>query len=402
MYATTVIEQAVARYEQAAGHKLIRIAPARCEEWIAHLDARLLKHNGDQAELNKNLTKEEKLFIRNERVMSMLDFSYWSERYATIQKDGGGVCKFIPWESQKIILRLMAKVEQEMYERVSRREPVDGLLIVGHKARQLGETCLGRTVTVHRMTTQQHRRAMAASVDEDKIQELYDRDKLLVDNLPWWLKPEIGYDEKRSHLYFEKLDSRVIYQVSSQKSGLGVGRQFDLAHLTELSTWVNAPSVELDFFPTLPQSITTFALLESTAYGRGGWWHDFTERVRKGASARWFYSFIPYYAEPLKYRRLPPDGWVPSEVALKHAEKVHETSPEFMGRSVLLSRETLYWWESTRSEYQKGNNLAFFLTNYAATPEESFQHSGQSAFSPELLEELRLYAHAGTSFELVR
>lgn len=400
MYATSVIEAAVAKYEQAADHRLIRLDPMKCSEWAAHLDARLAKHGGDSLKLTADLTKEEKLFIRNERVMSMLDFEYWAARYCTIQKDGGGICKFIPWESQRIILTLLARVEQEMHERLARGEPIDGLLIAGHKGRQLGETALGRSVCMHRETTQQHRRGMAASVDDDKIQELYDRDKLIVDNLPWWLKPEIGYDEKRSHLYFEKLDSRIIYQVSSQKSGLGVGRQFDLAHLTELSTWINAPSVELDFFPTLPQSLSTFALLESTAYGRGNWWHDFTERVRHGHSPRWHYCFIPWYAEPSKYRRQPPVGWIPSEVALKHAEKVHESSPEFMGRNVMLSRENLYWWESTRAEYMQGNNLPFFLTNFCCTPEESFQHSGQSAFDPILLDQLRSNTKTGTQYEL--
>ncbi len=334
--------------------------------------------------------------------MSMLDYEYWCNRYCTIPANGGGICKLTFWESQRIFTRMMAIVEESMHDRKARGETVDGMLIVGHKARQLGETMLGRAVNMHRLTTQQHRRAMAASVDDDKIQELYDRDKLIYDNLPWWLKPDLGYDEKRAHIYFEKLDSRIIYQVSSQKSGLGVGRQFDLGHLTELSTWINASAVELDFFPTLPQSITTFCLLESTAYGRGNFWHEFTERVRKGLSRRWVYVFIPWYAEPSKYRATPPADWVPSEVAMLHAQKIHETSAEFIGHSLMIPRENLYWWESTREEYRRAGNLNFFLTNYCSTPEESFQHSGVSAFDAELLEQLRLGSTVGRAFEITQ
>ena len=399
MYSTTVIEKAIERYETQAKHRLARIDPSRVESWVSHLDKRH-KDAGDEETFWKSATREEKLFIRNERVMSMLDFRYWAERYCTIQQDGGGICKLIPWESQRMLLTAMAKREAEMHECATRGDSTDGVLIVGHKARQLGETALGRACCVHRLTTQHHRRAMAASVDEDKVQELYDRDKLIIDNLPWWLQPSLGYDEKRTHLYLTGLDSRVIYQVSSQKSGLGVGRQFDLAHLTELSTWINAASVELDFFPTLPQSLSTFALLESTAFGRGNFWHDFTERVRHGYSTRWTYVFIPWYAEVTKYHRTPPADWVPSEVALKHASRVHETSPEFLGRSVLLTRDQLFWWESTRADYMKGNNLSFFLTNYCATPEESFQHSGQSAFDPILLDSLRSSVQSGVAYEL--
>src|SRR6266851_8363294 len=187
MYSTQVIENAIAKYEQKAQHRLTRIDPSRCQSWVAHLDSRLTKC-GTEEEFWKQATREEKLFIRNERVMSMLDFRYAAERYFVIQKDGGGTCTFVPWESQRIILDRMGKREAEMHERAIAGESVDGMLIVGHKARQLGETALGRCVCMHRLITQHHRRGIAASVDDDKIQELYDRDKLIWDSLPWWLK----------------------------------------------------------------------------------------------------------------------------------------------------------------------------------------------------------------------
>lgn len=355
----------------------------------------------DKGQTRRALKEEEVKFIRNERVMSMLSFRYWAARYAVLHNDGGGICKLVhPWETQEILLRYIAKVEENLQEAAARGEPLDGILIALCKARQLGATAIGRLLLMHRLTLQANRRAMSASVDEDKIQELYDRDKLIYDNLPWYLRPKLRYDEKRQHIHFDEVDSRSLFQVSSQKSGLGVGRQFDLAHLTELSTWIYG-NLEMQFFPTLPQSSTTFALLESTANGRGGWWHDFTNRVRQGISKRWHMVFIPWYAEASKYRRQPPVNWEPSQEALLHAQKVHDTSFEYMGRIVMLEKPQLYWWETTRIEHQQGNKLAEFLANYCATYEESFQHSGQGAFSVELLDELRTAAHAGTPFELV-
>ena len=401
MYSPQVIESNVAKYETKAKHRLIRIENDRRDEWRAHLESKRAKFD-DAASFESSLTKEERLFIRNERVMGSLDFRYWAEGYGTIQRDGGGICKFRDiWDSQRIILEHIAKLEEQIVDAFIRGEPVDGLLFALHKARQLGATAVGRLLLMQRLTLQRNRRAMSASVDDDKIQELYDRDKLIYDYLPFYMKPELKYDEKRQHLHFEGMDSRSLFQVSSQKSGLGVGRQFDLAHLTELSTWVNASSVELDFFPTLPMSLSTFALLESTAYGRGNFWHDFTERVRKGYTKRWHYIFVPWYAEIKKYRREPPDGWEPSPLSLLHAQKCHDTSAEFVGHSVMLTKQQLYWYETTREEYHKGNNLRFFLTNYPATPEESFQHSGNAAFSIEILDELRNTTRAGTPFELV-
>ena len=88
--------------------------------------------------------------------------------------------------------------------------------------------------------------------------------------------------------------------------------------------------------------------------------------------------------------------------ALLHAQKVHDTSPEYVGRAVMLPRENLYWWETTRESYRKGDKLNFFLTNFSATPEESFQHSTQSAFSAEFLAELRDRTRPGVPYEITR
>lgn len=412
MYSSKVIEANVARYESRADHRLIRIDNDKRDGWREHLEGRLAKAASLEA-LEQTYTQEERLFIRNERVMSAIDFSYWSH-YATLQRDGGGICNFDhPWESTRIFLRFIAGIEQELQDAIARGEmtpyamaeqskpAVPGILVAINKARQLAATTVGRLITMHRITTQPQRRALAASVDDDKIQEMYDRDKLVYDNLPFYLKPELLYDEKRQHIHFNELNSRVLYQVSSQKSGIGVGRQVDIHHLTELSTWTNPQSVELDFFPSIPRSIHTFGLEESTPYGRGNWWHNWTERVRHGKSERWRYCYIPWYAELSKYRAQPPQDWKPSEIALLHAQKIHDTSAQYIGHTLMLPRENLYWWEHTRQEYKDGGKLNFFYTNYSAVPEESFQHSTVSAFAADFLEDMRLRVRPGQTYEIV-
>lgn len=413
MYSQQVIDSAIGKYEKSAGHRLLYIENDARDGWREHLDKRLEASKGKVDELDKSLTKEERLFIRNERVLTTLSFKYWCH-YATIQRDGGGVTNFDkPWRSTELLMDFVARIEQEQHDAVARGEmtpyamagqpkpAVPGILIAINKSRQQAATTSGRLITMHRLTRQPDRRALAASVDEDKIQEMYDRDKLVYDNLPWYLKPEILYDEKRGHIHFDKLNSRVLYQVSSQKSGIGVGRQIDIHHLTELSTWLNPQAVELDFFPSIPRSLSTFGLEESTPYGRGNWWHRWTEKLRAGHSERWRYIYIPWYAELSKYRALPPPNWTPSDVALLHAQKVHDTSAQYVGETIMLPRENLYWWETTREEHRKSDNLNYFLTNYSATPEESFQHSGQSAFGAEFLAGLRDRANWPIPYELV-
>lgn len=239
------------------------------------------------------------------------------------------------------------------------------------------------------MLSREHTRAMAASVDDDKVLELYDRDKLIIDNLPFYLRPSVGFDEKAQHIFFDKLGSRVIYQLGTQKSGLGQGRQFDVTHLTECASWPYPGIIEHDWMPTIPQSLRAFALLESTAQGRGNWWHQSIKKLQEHRLRRWHLIFIPWYAELKKYRASPPVDWKPSEEAMLHAQRVYETSRKYVGRDIMLTRDQLYWWQSTRDEYYLSNNLAVFYTNYCATIEESFQHRSKSAFGFDCLEHYR-------------
>jgi hypothetical protein len=90
-----------------------------------------------------------------------------------------------------------------------------------------------------------------------------------------------------------------------------------------------------------------------------------------------------------KYRRVAPEDWQPNQHSLMHAQKVRDTSPGYVGRVVELNREQLYWWETTREEYRKKGSLTFFLTNYPATLEESFQFSGGSIFDYETIDYYR-------------
>lgn len=386
MYSAKTVERDTAKLHDALHLDLIRYDIPVVQQRKVDL-AKLVNEDG---EFLRALTVDEKAFIRNEQLLCAIDFHYWLQRYAHLLLDQGGLGSFSePWESQLILLRVIADLEDKMVEAAQRGEPVDGILIYLHKARQLGATAIGRAISVHAMIARKHTRAMAASVDEDKVLELYDRDKLIIDNLPFYLKPSIGFDEKAQHIFLDKLGSRVIYQLGTQKSGLGQGRQFDVSHLTECASWPYPGIIEHDWMPTIPQSLRAFALLESTAQGRGNWWHQSVKKLEQHRLRRWHLVFIPWYAEARKYRATPPTDWVPSEEAMAHGQRIMETSARYVGKQVVLTPAQLYWWQSTRDEYYASNNLAVFYTNYCATIEESFQHRTKSMFAYDVLEYYR-------------
>jgi hypothetical protein len=294
--------------------------------------------------------------------------------------------------------------EQELlcHDQAERGEPVDGILLLCHKARQLGATALARSLLMHRLTLDEHVRGMTASIDDEKIDNLALRDQRILKHLPWWLRPSKRYDTKGGHLVFDKLDNMLQYQTYTQTNGIGQGETFEIGHLTECASAANGPAIEHHYFPTIPQSPRALQLLETTAQGRGNWWHETVTKVLNGYARRWKICFIPWYAEESMYRAIPPVNWKPTEASLLVAQKIYDTSLTYLHRRVMLSKPQLYWYETTREEYARGGTLHLFLSNYPSTLEESFQHSTMSAFSPEVLEALRNQTREAIPYDIQR
>lgn len=357
--------------------------------------ARLVKPDGMW---ERALTSDEAQFIRSEAALSKLDFRYWATRYGNIERDastGGGVGPMEFWTSQERALELISRREEDIHEEYTKHGFSDGILSVWHKSRQLGATAIMRLISAHRMTLHKNIRCITASLDNPKIHDLYVRDKVILDNLPVFLKPQIEFDVKDAHIGLEILKSRLVYQQANQEAGIGTGGQFDIGHMTEVALWQNAWRLKFDFFPAIPQSPTTFLGMESTANGRGDFWHEHTENIRlkRHGFEHWLYIFTPWYIESKKYRRNPVTDWSPSKVALDHAALVERTSPEYTGKTVKLSKDQLFWWETEYEQARRDGTLPMYLSNYAATPEQSFQHSSGSALPLETLEWMRTTAN---------
>lgn len=348
-------------------------------------------------------THDEQAFITSETILCRLDFRYYAQRYGNIELDameGGGAAPIKFWAGQVRTLELMGMREEELYKEFEKHGFAGGILLLWHKCRQEGATALARLISSHRMLLYKNTRCFAASLDEAKVHELYNRDKVILDNLPQFLKPTIEFDVKNEHIALDGMKSRLLYQKANQQSGIGTGQQFDVSHGTEISLWPSAERLEFDFFPAIPQHPRVFVGLESTANGRNNFWHTFSEsvRMRKDGYGQWVYSFTPWYIEPRKYRRGAPDNWRAAQVTQEHSELIIRTSPDYIGRKHVPTRDQLYWWETEREMYRKNDSLHIFLTNYCATPEQSFQHSTRSALPIDTIEWMRTNAQMGMPY----
>ena len=166
MYSERVTDSQIRLTERS--HKgrlhLVYHTVSECDDMSKKL-ASAVDESGNQ---KRKLTEPERDFVRNERILSKIDFHYWRERYSWLIRDpveGGGLGRFDHlWDSQVEILRLVAKAEEDAYDAFLAGDPSDGVLLVIHKARQLGASMLAQAMLWHRVTTTEHLRSLIASV----------------------------------------------------------------------------------------------------------------------------------------------------------------------------------------------------------------------------------------------
>lgn len=404
MYSDRIVERNLREVSDNLGLKLVHFDDGMVDDMTAHLNGlvEVYDKDGIPVKWKRQPTRQEQEYIDNERILCKFDFKYFANRYATIElasiegkpttsTDRLGTVGFM--RPQEVFLQKLSKAEEKMYDTADKGWMVDGLRYFINKGRQLHFTAISRMLSNHRVFFWPNTMALAASVNEDMTGELYRRDKVMYDGLPWFLKPTTEFDTKNGQLSFKPLGSSTLYNQANQHGGMGMGRMIPVAHMTECAFWddmvgVNTLYEKLDYHlrAAIPQSLSTLYILESTSNGLGGWWYDQIQLILKKKSTFELF-FCPWYAADRKYRRHPDDDWVPGDYVVGVAERVLRTSANYIGYTVELDREQMYWYETEMASYEK--RLAVFLSNYPTTLDEAFQNFGASAFSVELLSELK-------------
>ena len=390
---------------QKAGLKFRRLSRDRSLEISGKLEKLRRAQDGTllpDGQLARPLDAAENEFIESERILCKADFEYYLSRYHALDRDPGvgtesGIGPARLLESQRKFIRDLGKREEVVHAEYAKHKHTAGILVYAHKCRQVAFTATAGAAKLHRMLFWPGTRAFAATLKDGPAGtgELYKRDLTAIQNLPFWLYPGDPYPNvKDEEIGFRApLSTRMSYQAENQQTGIVTGTQQDVSHLTEVPLWSYPQRIRYSFIPSIPKSIGTLHVQEGTSAGKGGYWQEVSEqcRARRPGFEDWIYIFVPWYLNSTKYVANAPDDWHPEEHTLKHAEMVARTSPEFNnGMTVHLTRNQLYWWQSTRAMHAQNNETASFLANYPATPEQSFTNWAQGALPVELLERMEL------------
>ena len=347
-------------------------------------------------------TPEEDAFVQHEIARSKCDYPYWVQRYAWIKTKAQEKVRVSFFESQKLILEKIANAEKAALA----GKTGDGILLNILKARQLGASTLSETIISHRVFFYANTAALVAAHVDEQSAYLFDMMERVYDSLPWWMAPQRKYLVKDKSMYFGELDNLILVNSAKNMQGnssdglkgsMGTGKTFPLVHLSELALWSEfAHQIDDALMPSIPEHPRTLALFESTAKGRSNWWFDAWHAGKRGIGRRQN-VFIGWYMESHTYTKPAPLDWNPSDLAIAHAKKVLDTSTQWCGKSIHLTKDQLYWWEFTRADYVERRKLSVFLAEYAADDIECFQNTTASVIPAEILNEMYVKARPFTA-----
>lgn len=357
---------------------------------VEAMGARLADAWDERGRPLRALSSDELLFVVNEFNLTKADFRYWVERYGWINMAGERVGH--PWplrEDQEMLLQEFGRIELQIYQGLRN----DGILACILKARQKGISTIVQLILTHRMSTTANRFGLIAADVPGQSSYLFSMFTRALDRQPAYLRPGV---RSRSETFPDEIEftsgSAIWSGAGLSKRGqlgakgeLNRGKTCSVVHLSELSTWQDTDQIGGALMPSIPVNPNVFFFEESTARGKGNWWHRHWE-IAKSGIGRFTPIFLPWYADRGLYALTPPPAWIPTDASLSYTRRIADTSERWMHRSVSLTKEQLYWYESQRAAAEAEGKLAGFLENYPADDNEAFQFSGSAAVPIDVIE----------------
>lgn len=185
------------------------------------------------------------------------------------------------------------------------------------------------------------------------------------------LKPSTGAANAKE-LLFNKLDSGYSVATAGQKAA-GRSKTAQLFHGSEVAFWPNAKDHFASSVQTIPDLPGTEIILESTANGVGGEFHERWQKAEAGLGD-YIAIFVPWYWED-GYARPVPDGFTLG-VEKRTDGDLNENDYYELWKSSGMTMNHMVWRRAKIEEL--GEDL--FKQEYPTTADEAFQTTGHDSF----------------------
>lgn len=285
-----------------------------------------------------------------QRKAARTDFLLFAREYLKIRPKGGGPS--IPLVLNRAQRHLHDAIEAQLRD----TGKVRALVL---KGRQQGVSTYTEARLYWRVTTTPGKRAYILSHEQDSTNNLFGMVQRYHDENP--IAPATVAANARE-LEFRDLGSG--YRVATAGSrAVGRSQTVQYFHGSEVAFWPNAEEHKAGVLQAIPNADGTEVILESTANGVGGVFHQMWQEAEAGLSS-YLPVFIPWYWQT-EYR-IP----IPGDFRLTEEEEAYKAAYH-------LDDEQVAW---RRSKTLELGGPVLFKQEYPANAAEAFQVSGEDRF----------------------
>jgi hypothetical protein len=231
------------------------------------------------------------------------------------------------------------------------------------KARQQGVSTYVGARYYHRATHQYGCQVFILTHEQDATNNLFGMVERFHRNNKSGIGPRTGAANAKE-LYFPGLDSGYSVGTAGSKA-VGRSKTVNLFHGSECGFWPHAAEHGAGVLQTVPDLAGTEIVLESTANGIGGWFHEKWQQAESG-DGDYQAIFIPWFWDAF-YRRSPPAGF-----------ELNDEEEDYAGLHG-LAVDQMVW---RRAKLAELKDPTLFKAEYPATAAEAFQATGHDAFIP--------------------
>lgn len=279
------------------------------------------------------------------------DFTHYAPKCLRIRSKGGQI---VPLELNSAQRYLHQRLEDQK----AKTGKVRALVL---KGRQQGiSTYIGGRY-YHKASHSRGVRVFILTHEQDATNNLFGMVERYHTHCPDLVKPITGAANAKE-LSFERLESGYAVGTAGAKA-VGRSQTVQLFHGSEVAFWPNAKTHFAGVVQAIPDLPGTEIVLESTANGVGGEFHERWQQAEAG-DGDYQAIFIPWFWDE-GYRRPVPDGFRLDEEEQAYAD-AHK-----------LDLEQMVW---RRAKIAELKDDLLFKQEYPATADEAFQLTGHDSF----------------------
>jgi hypothetical protein len=273
---------------------------------------------------------------------------------------------------------VLNKAQRYFHDRVEEQQRRTGKVrALALKGRQQGMSTYIGGRFYHRVTHGRGLRCFILTHEQDATDNLFGMVERYHDNCPALVRPHTGAANAKE-LYFDRLESGYAVGTAGTKA-VGRSQTIQFFHGSEVAFWPNAATHFAGVIQAVPDLPGTEIILESTANGIGGEFHERWRQAEAGIGD-FIAVFVPWFWQD-EYRRAVPEGFV-----------LTEEETEYM-QAHGLDLEQMAWRRAKEADLK---DPLLFKQEYPATAAEAFQMSGHDSFIPT---ELIMKARKRTGIE---